>query len=586
MNGPILFLLIVLAITLTTIINAQVSCDNKYMNEEILITAGKSLQFMCPTNGDTRYRLTMNAKILQQDHSLRFTMYGADNRILLGGDIKDTLKMKKTFYIPDDYISFTFTNTLEQDTTMVLTFSYDRRMSETTFLILLVNIFPIVIALVIVLAIILCISGVIMICIHNRRKLKLQKQKEEQIEFKILPRCGSDRIYLKQIVTENYLSDLPVEPCLNIFEYIEIKVKPYHSPLNVFSRKKELETVIMKQVYGVFIRNGFRSLYQLCPFVDFSAINNDLSHVPHCTRLTDVVGLNVNFWNTESWDTLKYNRHLTSIHGLEKAKIADIDQFLTCAQNIIDLEINIPDERILEGLPNLRRLKFHKLIPEGEGMKRITSLTKLESLSTCRLNLEQAQQILLMSNLTELNILELSNCSIEPMDWCNLQGLKHLTIYKSENSTVYVPLYLKSLRSLSLGSGVQLSPKSFDSNETYSNLRELSLVETIPMEFFETDNIFRFLQLEKLSITINDQTVPIIGCLEILENLRLIQLRTENKEFRKSVERIFDTIVHHLKYLDSVLLFDYLLFSKEYSLDGEFEWNKTSIQRRMSVVAK
>jgi hypothetical protein len=373
----------------------------------------------------------------------------------------------------------------------------------------------------------------------------------------------------------SYLRNLPVAPCLMMLQYLEIR-------LSGVSRLRLLypvavERLLMKQLFGVFVRNGERLLYLIFPHIDLTSIHHSiLEKIPHCLRLADVQSMDVQSWkwSTRSWHTGKYNKSLVRFHGLTTLHLCNeqVERELAPAiRTITDLGMEKYDPRVLPHIARVTRLKIGSIFPSYamEMFLATNILPRLKHLNLYKVERTAIELIVSrMEHLETLYVFELENfTSLLDRDWNRNSQLKRITFYRSLNASVHIPFHLSSLECVKLGLGIRLQPSSLDINlftQDTSSIKSLSIVEEVPNEFLNPSFLYKLLPLEKLSLTISNSAIPLLSQLSLLSNLKALQLRCSDSSFNLMMENTVknELLGSNMPRLTHVLLCDCHLYTR------------------------
>jgi Na+-transporting methylmalonyl-CoA/oxaloacetate decarboxylase gamma subunit len=428
--------------------------------------------------------------------------------------------------------------------------------------------------------------------IKKRRRRELNRKK--QIEFKT-PKTMDEfnEKYLKELNDQKYLAHLAIAPALNILSFLEAKIHCSCPESLLFLKSKmSLEKMIMKQIFGVFIRNGNREVYMLYPYVDFLSCATLIKSVPHCTRLVDCKGLSVNFWNEKCWNTLS-NPKLSIVKALTTTRFDEntLEAFGRSLKNVKHLSLQNYDSRLVPYLDNITSLSIMNTLHENE----VSELQKCKYLEAIQVGFASKVTIISLMNsipsLRKLLIGNTDNIIIGETDW-NLSNcsLAAFTLYCSEIATVYVPLFHPTLREVNLGCSVFLDEKSItlgmgksspdeliqdaEIPKEPSNIHSLSIVEDMPVSFFNPNVLRRFSNLRRLNVSLSYTTVSLLDHLSELKELRVLHIRVSEKSLQNQVKHSLENLLPHLPYLETILLFDSIMYYKVYINQGGYLWKR------------
>lgn len=492
--------------------------------------------------------------------------------------------------------------------------------------------------------------------------------------------------------------NFPLLPCLYVLQFLEVRVKNTHPKTVDLVTRRNLERMIMRQVFGAFDRSGDsgssgkkenREVYLIFRNVDFSECYRVLRRVPHCTKLVDSQSIQLpqgykahkrnpyvpQFATNQQFKYIRLRR----LHGLDLEHLVNHQFDRSIGPLLRECET-------LEGLSIARGTSFHRLweclnnrsashpirtlhlgdrlgAPSSDVNMWGACMSSVQNLSIERVCFHFTMKCLLQTckELKRLDVRQIGDMTIGELDWkivsngatqaehtgtVALPQLEHVVIrrYVSHwttivEPTVYIPLYRSKLRTVGLGSHINLDPSSFkvtwtngksllawhgiddrligqasnqSSNEMEevadqhqnsggstlvmiepetnseddesnnqdesseddnvdndalgitSNIESLSIVEDMPIEFFELSVLARFsANLRKLNIYLNTDTLSLLTRLFQLKELRVLQLNTEIEWCERVMMPLRDEIVSQFPHLQLLLMCNKVVYVRK-----------------------
>jgi len=250
------------------------NCQSRSTNR-VTIRPNDNYRISC-ANVDPKYRYRFKLKVQDNSSPISVVMFQGllNTRVMDKKWLQNGAKMSTILvFDTDETVELYLVNENSMSQTVRYEFSLERGITEELYIIIMVIILPYA-----VLSCIVCIGvcGILSFaCALNNMRLRRRREQKRQellIEFKEPKTLDKfDSQYFMEMKRSGSLKDLPIGPVLNILDYLELKVNLGNSPMLLYlTPKRKLEQLIMKQLFGVFVRHGYRDLYLLYAFADFS----------------------------------------------------------------------------------------------------------------------------------------------------------------------------------------------------------------------------------------------------------------------------------------------------------------------------